>query len=260
MHLLSILCLLLAAGQEIRLDGPTEPLQPREYCQILVHGLSDAELPTAEISWSPREGTTLLPARLWGGQPFLLFSGKTPGRVTITVTTHAWRGNLDAAVDAVRRAGTIDADLWTRLVTLQQELAGRYPLRSGTCDVEVAGVPPPPPPGPDPGPAETTGTAYLLIFRHADQVSADQAAVLAKLRTWTDSLGDHVSHLEFSPDAGSEDARVASYAAKIPAGSPLPWCFLARGRSDGQGTAILWAGPLPATAAELQTIYEKLVR
>ena len=162
----------IAAGQEIRLVGPTEPLQPREFCQILVIGLTDADLPGATVEWSPREGTTLLPARLWGGQPFLLFSGKTPGKVTITVSINAWRGNLDAAVNAARRAATLDADTLTRLVTLQREIAARYPLRSGTCVVEVAGVPPPLPPGPDPEPGPTTGTAYLLIFRHADQVSA----------------------------------------------------------------------------------------
>jgi hypothetical protein len=168
--LLLILLPAIAAGQEIRLDGPGEPIQPREYCQVLVSGLSDADLPGATVDWSPREGTTCMPARLWGGQPFLLFSGKQPGLYRISVTTNAWRGNLDASVDAARRAGTIDPETLARLVTVQSDLAARYPLRTGTCDVEVAGVPPPPtPPDPGPDPPPATKVTAVTYVHEKDQ-------------------------------------------------------------------------------------------
>jgi hypothetical protein len=165
---LALLWPAIAGGQDIVLDGPDSPVQPREYAQILVSGLSDAELPSATIAWAPRDNTTLLPARLWGGQPFLLFSGKTPGRYTITVTTHAWRANYDAVVDAARRSGAVDQDTFQRLASLQTDLRFRYPLRTASCDVEVAGVPPidppDPPKPPDPPPPAIAVQAALILW------------------------------------------------------------------------------------------------
>jgi hypothetical protein len=235
-----------AAAQNIQLDGPTSPVQPREYCQILVGGLSDADLPTASIDWSPRDGTTLMPARLWGGQPFLFFSGKTPGRYTITVSVNAWRGNLDAAVDAARRAGTIDAESLTRLVTLQSDLSSRYPLRSGSCDVEIAGVPPTPPPDPPPPVTQIQRALILLDSSAPDQQRALQLNLLRNDKSWSKRIEILNKQTETEDEAPA--ALVAS-ALQYLAGRPLP-----RLLGLGPGGAFAFDVDLPPTADAIKQI------
>lgn len=209
----------LAAGQEIVLDGPDTPLQPREYSQILVTGLADADLTSAVIDWTPREGTTLIPARLWGGQPFLLFSGKHAGRYTITVSTHAWRANLDAAVDAARRAGQIDADSLAKLVALQTDLGKRYPHRSATCEVEVAGENPTPPPPPPP---PVTAIQRALILLDSDLPNPDQALQLNLLRN-DPTLSKKIEILDRRTETEDEvPAALVASALQYLAGRPLP--------------------------------------
>lgn len=165
----------IAAGEEIRLDAPASPVQPREYVQILVQGLPDAEMPAASIEWTPRDDTTLIPARLWGGQPFLLFAGRRPGTYTIVVTTHGWRTNLDAAVDAARRAALIDQDLFQRLESLAADMRSRYPVRTGTCTVIVAGAPEPPEPRPPP---VTAADQVTIITESQEPASAEQLEIV----------------------------------------------------------------------------------
>lgn len=106
-------------------------------------------------------------------------------------------------------------------------------------------VPPPGPPSPDdppvpPGP--TTGAVAIVVIRDAADLTVDEAETLSKLRTWSDANQATVTHLEFSPEA--DDPRVKAYAAKVPAGKPLPWLFLSRAKADGTGATILWSGPL----------------
>lgn len=128
--------------------------------------------------------------------------------------------------------------------------------------VEIGGTvtPPFPPPvipdDPVPAPTETTGTAYLVIIRHNAELTADQTAELLKLRQWSDAQPQIISHLEISPDAGSEDDRLAGYIAKA---GPLPWVVLSRGRKDGKGAIILWSGPFDSAKA-LQTKFEEVVK
>lgn len=138
------------------------------------------------------------------------------------------------------------ADMATHTVT----------LRGGTIPPPI---PPPvtPPPGPDPTtPPETTGVAYLVIVRRNEELTADQAAELLKLRQWSDSQPEKVSQLEVTPEAGGEDSRLAGYVAKA---GPLPWVVLSRSRKDGKGAAVLWSGAL-GTAAELQAKVEEVVK
>ena len=250
------LCLLLwlaaaiAAGQEIGLDGPAEPIQPREYCQILVRGLADSDLAAASIDWTPRDGTQLMPARLWGGQPFLLFSGKQPGRYRITVALNAWRGNIDAAVDAARRAGTIDGESIARMLALQRDLAARYPLRTGSCDVEVAGVPPPPPPPPPPPVTQIQRALILLDSGAPDEERARQLNLLRNDKTWSQKLEILDSRTEDENEAPS--VLVAS-ALQYLAGRPLP-----RLLGLGPGGAFAFDVDLPATADAIkQTLRDR---
>lgn len=239
-----------AAQQDIRLDGPTSPLQPREYSQILVTGLSDTDLTSAAIDWTPREGTTLIPARLWGGQPFLLFTARQPGRYTISVSTNAWRANLDAAVDAARRAGTIDAESLNKLVALQTDLARRFQLRSGTCDVEVAGDPPTPPPPPPP---PVTAIQRALILTDSDKPNPTQALQLNLLRN-DQAWSKKIEILDQRTETEDEvPAALVASALQYLAGRPLP-------RLIGLGAAGAFAFDveLPATAAAIkQTLLDR---
>jgi len=81
-----------------------------------------------------------------------------------------------------------------------------------------------------------------VVIRDAADLTVEEAETLSKLRTWSDANQATVTHLEFSPEA--DDPRVKAYAAKVPAGKPLPWVFLSRSKSDGTGATILWSGPL----------------
>jgi hypothetical protein len=69
--------------------------------------------------------------------------------------------------------------------------------------------------------------------------------VLLRLRQWSDSQPGKVSQLEISPDAGSDDGRLAAYLSQVK--GPLPWIVLSRARADGKAI-VLWSGPLPDSA------------
>jgi hypothetical protein len=114
----------------------------------------------------------------------------------------------------------------------------------------VAPVDPPKPEDVPIPPQQTTGPVAVVIIGDASDLTVDEAEVLSKLRTWSDSRQADVTHLEFSPAA--DDARVKAYVAKIPAGKPLPWVFISRAKADGNGAVLLWNGPLAKTAAEIE--------
>lgn len=166
-----------AAAQGITLTGPSAPVDPKEYVQILVSGLSDQDLPAARVEWSPTAGTTLIPARSWGGQPFLWFAARSPGKYTVTVTCNGWRKSLDAAIrDAT--AAQLDAGLLTRLTSANEEIVLRYPVTSGSCVVEVAGADPNPPVPPPP----ISGQRRILLIRETSQSTPGMAALIQDLR------------------------------------------------------------------------------
>lgn len=125
--------------------------------------------------------------------------------------------------------------------------------------------PPPTPPGPDPPepppptPGQTTGVVWLTILRHKDDVTADQAEVLARIRQWSDQQpAAKVLHYQFPPD--SSDPKVQAYAARVPTGASLPYVFISQARTDGRGAEILWHGPLPTGQpdAAAQTVITKV--
>ncbi len=175
--LLLIVCGSTLHAQGITLTGPSGSVEPREYAQILVSGLSDQDLPAARVEWTPTAGTTLIPARTWGGQPFLWFSARNPGRYTITVTANGWRRSLDAATREATTA-KLDEALLARLAALSEEITLRYPVTSGQCAVEVAGDPIPPPIPPPP----VTGMRRILLIRETSQSTPQLAALIQDLR------------------------------------------------------------------------------
>jgi len=157
-----------------------------------------------------------------------IFASPTPGVYTFVLVVAGTNANGGAA-----------ADMATHTIT----------LRGGT-------IPPPTPPPvvvtPDPilPPSQLTGEAYLIVIRRNEDLTADEAAVLVKMRSWVDNQLGKVQQLEFPPDA--DDGAVKSYLAKLPAGAELPYVFLARPRKDGKGAAVIWNGELPARAEDLQ--------
>lgn len=238
----------IASGQDIVLDGPDAPVQPREYCQIMVGGLSDADLPAASIEWTPRDGTTLMPARLWGGQPFLLFAARTPGKYTIVVTQNAWRANLDAAVDAARRAPVLDAELFRQLQSLQTELRNRYPVRTGTCDVTVAGDVPKPPDVPVP-----TGKAdqVTIVTESQDPLPAEQLEIVNGEAVRSAATASGLGFQCVDKDITGPDVQRVGHVLAACQGQPVPrLVFSAAGK-------VIANLPLPASVAETCTLIDR---
>ena len=84
----------LAYCDGITITGPTEPVQVTEQVQLSVKGLTDADLPKARVIVWPRERTTMVPARTWGGDPFIWFSARLPGTYLIAMAVPLKDGTL----------------------------------------------------------------------------------------------------------------------------------------------------------------------
>jgi hypothetical protein len=157
----------------------------------------------------------------------VIFASPTPGDYTFVLIVSGTNAN-----------GGPMADMATHTVTLLGPRPPPVPPQPP--------VPPPLPPGPDPTiPPETTGVAYVMIVRRNQELTADQAETLIKLRTWSDARQQQVSHLEFDPDTAADGGQL--WAAKVPSGESLPYWFLARQKTGATGVAILKQGPLPET-------------
>jgi hypothetical protein len=160
----------------VELKPPDSPVEAREFVQIPVLGLSDADLPAARVEWSPTAGVSVIPAKMWGGTPFLWFQAKQPGKYTITVTVNGFRKSLDTALSECKTAN-IDAALLKQLSAVSVSLEGKYPLSTASCAVEVGSVNPPVPPPPPTPPTPTTGKRVVILLRE----TADQSPALARL-------------------------------------------------------------------------------
>jgi len=77
---------------EIEIVGPQQPLEPGEYAQVLVRGIDEDHLPQAKVIYYPREKVICVPARTWGGSPFIWFGAKLPGRYLLAVVIPAAAG------------------------------------------------------------------------------------------------------------------------------------------------------------------------
>lgn len=212
---LLLLCLLAApaAAQPIALTGPDAPIEPRDYVQVVVD-LPVAVLQTARVEISPT-GPTLTYGYTWTGQAFVGFQARSAGTYTLSVTTNGWRKSLDAAVaDAV--AAGVPAD---SLRAATQELAARYPLRTGACVLEVAPQNPTPPAPQNPPPAASPIRATYVYEKDQSAVPKPIAAALAQLnRRAAEPGGPSVVATEFEDDAlNGDDEPPAQYAAALAA-------------------------------------------
>jgi hypothetical protein len=173
---LALLVTAVAWGQGVVLVGPTAPIDPKDFAQIMVSGLTDQDLPAARVEWAPAAGVTLIPAKTWGGQPFLWFSSRVPGKFTVTVTVNGWRKSFDSAlVDA--KAARIDPDLLAKFTTLSEEVVRQYPVSSGSCVVEVSGTQP----DPIPPPVPTPGVRRLLLIHESGEQTPEIGALIVRL-------------------------------------------------------------------------------
>jgi hypothetical protein len=233
----AILLLLLlyqpAAGQTPRavITGPKES---RPGSLVVLDATESQGLGRVWLLAISPEPTSFLPVE--SGLK-VIFASPTPGDYTFVLVVSGTNAN-----------GGPMADMATHTVTL---LAPRPP--------PVPPVPPTPPPGPDPPqPPETTGVAYVIVIRRNQELTADQAEVLIRLRTWSDARQQQVSQLEFDPDTSADNGQM--WAAKVPSGESLPYWFLSRQRTGATGVAILQQGPLPATLDAITGAVEEVLR
>jgi hypothetical protein len=97
-----------------------------------------------------------------------------------------------------------------------------------------------------------------MIVRRNQELTADQAETLIKLRTWSDARQQQVSHLEFDPDTAGDNGQL--WVGRVPSGESLPYWFLARQRTGATGVAILKQGPLPETVDAITGAVEGVLK
>jgi hypothetical protein len=149
----------------IELIGPTEPIKPGTYVQIVVRGLTEADLPKAKAACTPMEGIFFVAAKTWGGNPFLLFAAQKPGNYKIEVTLHGWRQSWELAVSEATEAKIDSTDL-AAIDKLNTIFSTKYPYSGAALVVVVAGDTPPPTASPSASPATAhQKTGRLLRLR-----------------------------------------------------------------------------------------------
>jgi len=242
-----------AAAGEIVLAGPEGPIEAREYTQILVTGLAVSDLPAAVVTATPAEGVTLLPARMWGGAPFILFSARRPGRYTVQVKLHAWRRHLEQALTEAATAQVAGSDL-APLRAAAEDLAGRYPFGSGSVTLEVGGEPVPPPP-----PVDAPAVAIVHQAEHNHRLTPARLKALysPQVRQW--ATKHQLPLVVIDPDPGGPDReRLERWDVffKGSAGEELP-AVVVVDEASGQVVAV---APLPADEAGLIDFLETFVK
>jgi len=224
MHPIFLMLVLTGPPATPVMSGPVE-VERNVYARLAISDLPVSSLEHANITVWPEVGTELLPLRTWGGEPLMLFRASEPGRYLVKVVVPVLEGKE------------------ARLLSVEHIIEVRGPPTPPVPPTPPE--PPTPPPGPDPPqPPETTGVAYVIVIRRNQDITADQAETLIRLRTWSDARQQQVSQLEFDPDTAGDNGQL--WAARVPAGERLPYWFLARQRAaGGSGVAILRQGPLP---------------
>jgi hypothetical protein len=165
-----------ATSLGIIVNGPTEPINRNTQVTLSVEGLSDDDLKNASVVCEPSKGVVMIPAKVWGGPPIIIFSSGNPGAHTVTVGVNAkhasWRKHLaDSFLEAT--AAGVESELLKEFDTFQLKTATAYPAKLGTCIVEVAGNIPPPEPGPAPPdpPLEVGKRRVIIVHETADTTS-----------------------------------------------------------------------------------------
>jgi len=242
-----------AAAADIHLAGPGGPIEVREYTQIMVTGLAIEDLPAAVVTATPAEGVLLLPARLWGGAPFILFSARRPGRYEVRVTLHGWRRRLDEAITEATTAQVASADL-AELVAVAERLAAAYPQGAGAITLDVLGEDPPDPPPPVGAPA----VAIVHQAEHNHRLTPERLKALysRNVRRW--ATEHRLPLVVIDPDPGGPDReRLEDWDVyfQASAGADLP-AVVVLDEATGQ---VVTVAPLPADEAALLEFLETLL-
>jgi len=145
------LAALMAAGAtaEITIEAPDDPVAVGDPVQLYVDGLTDADLPKAVVDHHPQEKTIVIPAKTWGGRPFLWFQAKEPGVYALWVAAPG-----DEAVQYAKALITVG---------------------DGDDDEEDDDPDPPVPPVP--------GERWILIISETNRPDFRHRNLLAELRT-----------------------------------------------------------------------------
>jgi hypothetical protein len=217
--LLLLLGLASTSWGAVVIEGPTEPVDPKEYTMILVSGLSDVDLPKAKVAWSPTAGVTVMPAKTWGGQPMLFFKASTPGKYTLSITINEW---VEATALAANSALAAQIPEAAELQSLAKSLSSKYPYSQSTCVVEVAGSVPPPPPPPDVPPISGKVQSALILV-DSDNPGEELGRQLNMLRNdklWGNKLIE-ILEKRTEDENGQPSAKVAA-ALQYLGSKPLP--------------------------------------
>jgi len=209
-----------ARPAELTIQVPVEPIEPGDYAQIFVEGIAEAELPTAVALHWPREKTIFVPARTWGGRPFIWFGSKLPGKYLVFVT-----------------------------VIQGSELS----YAEGVVTV-VEGENPQPDPIPPPIPGERS---IVVIYESATRTGRE-AAVMHGLQNWLEK-SDHrwrIVDKDLREGAtGKTPAWLIPYLEAV-THIPLPALIVAA-VSNGRHSSIVGAEKLPATVEEAINVIKK---
>ena len=219
LFVLVVLIWALAARAEITISQPDGPVETGDQVQLFVSGLPESALPKAKVTHWPREKTVLVPARTWGGDPFIWFSAKQPASYLISVA---------AAVDGE--------------------------LEYAEAIVDVGGVQPEPEPDPDPIPPPPGPLAELwaIVVEETKDRTLEQARVLLSptLRKWMRANGHNLRIVD--KDQPATDLQEWIDRATAPEASALPYLFLC-----GDSGEVVFEGPLPNTPAAMLELAKK---
>lgn len=174
-----------AMGADIRVVGPTQPIKPNKQVKIIVQGLELSELRSASVTISPTDGVEMSTEVGWDLVPYIRFQSENNGVYHLSVTTNNWREDLDTALSKMRGA-IIDPAMFKEFETTANRIVAQYPVRTGTCVLEVAGTPiPPPNPDPPPGPTPppvTQGKRIIVIVRETETDNDRTNSLMIRLR------------------------------------------------------------------------------
>jgi hypothetical protein len=256
-----------AMGQEIDITGPDEPIEPREFVQLWVPGLSSEELPAAKVEYEPTGGVTIFPGQSWGGDPYILFQAKNPGVYTISVSVNGWTASYASAIDGAKQAKNVDAGLLQDMENLHHYIKESHPLKLASKEIVVKGDNPEPKPDPDEDdgdedddsdpPEPPPGAKHLVILEESGTRTASQARLYLQLRVDPYLIQAEHNLVIFDKDAkdstGNADPTVASYTARMDGSFSLPALFIV-----GDDGTVYWEGDCPETRSEFEAKVKEL--
>lgn len=169
MKLLTVLALLVSSvgySADIEIRVPSAPLKPGEFAMLEITGLAVADLKSSKATITPSEGVQFFPAKLWNDQPYLFFQSSVPGKYKIDVSVNRWKAHLDDGLAGAMEA-KIDSGTLAELNVVVTRVGAKYPTKSGSAILVVAGgtppvdQPPTDPPPVDPNPGKIDRVTYV---------------------------------------------------------------------------------------------------